>query len=93
MLDENDPKVRTAVFGRQVEDFLKSDIGDFLLQLAKHQEIEATEALVNADLSKTNMQELISMQARVWQARSFQGWLGDAVRKGMQALEMLEEGE
>jgi hypothetical protein len=93
MLDENDPKVRTAVFGRQVEDFLKSDIGDFLLQLARHQEQEATEALVMVDLSKADVRELITMQARIWQARSFQGWLGDAVRKGLQALEMLEEGE
>jgi len=93
MLDPDDPKVRTAVFGKQVEEFLKSDIGDFLLQLARHQEQEATTAMVNADLGKMTMQQLMVMQNRVWQAQSFQAWLGDAVRKGLQALEMLEEGE
>ena len=32
-LDPEDPKVRWATFGRQVEDFLTGDIGDYLLRL------------------------------------------------------------
>ena len=45
-IDPDEPLVRTAVFGKQVEDFLTSDIGDYLLQKAKHEEADAIEALV-----------------------------------------------
>ena len=48
-LDPNDPTVRQAVFGRQVEDFLSTEIGQFLIQRAVTQEEEAIEELIEAE--------------------------------------------
>ena len=91
-IDPDEPLVRTGVFGQQVEDFLQTDIGDYLLQRAKLEEREAIEELIRGFGSLTTDQ-LFEVRARIWQARKFQEWLGRAVEMGMQALEMLKEEE
>ena len=92
VLNADDPLVATSVFGKQVEEFLTSDLGDFLLKQARLQEEAAVEELIEAAGTKTQV-ELLEIRARVWQARKFQEWLGRAVENGLQALEMLKEEE
>ena len=46
VLNADDPLVSTSVFGKQVEEFLTSDLGDFLLKQARLQEEAAVEELV-----------------------------------------------
>ena len=48
-LDPDDPKVRWAAFGKQVEYFLQSDIGAYLVKRAKQEGDEATEGLKRVD--------------------------------------------
>jgi len=88
-IDADEPLVRTAVFGKQVEDFLTSDIGDYLLQKAKHEETDAVEELIAA--TGASADRLLEIRSRIWTARKFSQWLGQAVEMGQQALEMLKE--
>jgi hypothetical protein len=86
-IDPDEPTVRTAVFGKQVEDFLQSDIGDYLLQMAKHEELDAIEQLIAA----IPTQDVTEIRAKIRTARWFQVWLGEAVQRGLQSLKLLEE--
>lgn len=90
-LNPDDSTVRSAVFGRQVEDFLKGDIGDYLLQRAKEQEEEAMRALrTAAPWRRRRIQEL---QNRAALAASIMDWLGDAISDGHAALEIIKGEE
>jgi len=89
-IDPDEPLVRTAVFGKQVEDFLTSDIGDYLLQKAKHEEADAIEALVQG-VGILPEREILELRNRIWTARKFQSWLGRAVEMGLQSMELLQE--
>ena len=88
-LDPNDPTVRQAVFGRQVEDFLSTEIGQFLLQRAVTQEEEAIEELIEAEPG----QDQTEIRSRIRMARQFRSWLGEAVQAGLEAMELLREDE
>ena len=88
-LDPNDPVVASATFGRQVEQFLNSDIGVYLVRVAKDQSDAATEKLKLAD--PYNPTVIANLQHDIRVAESVVGWLADAVRAGQQALEQLEE--
>ena len=89
MLDPNDPKVQWATFGRQVEDFLRSDIGDYLLQCAKRKESEALEQLKR--VYPWRRRRIQQLQNEIAMAEDIQGWLGDAIASGHAALEQLKE--
>ena len=40
-----DPTLELAVFGKQVEEFLQSDVGSYLINRAKEEALEAMEVL------------------------------------------------
>ena len=88
-IDPDEPTVRTAVFGKQVEEFLQTDIGDYLLQMAKNEEADAIEALIAAKASDDTSE----IRLKIRTARWFQQWLGEAVNMGLQSLKLLEEDE
>jgi hypothetical protein len=87
-LDPEDPKVRWATFGRQVEDFLQSDIGDYLLRLAKAEELEALEAL--ATVSPWRTRRIRELQNKALLVTKIQYWLGDAIASGHAAMEQIK---
>jgi len=89
-LDPEDMAVRTAVFGEQVQQFLQSDIGDYLLKRAAEEEAAAIEALVSWKRWEDGPTEA-ELRERIFRARNFQTWLGEAVQRGLQALELLRE--
>ncbi len=91
-IDPDEPLVRTAVFGKQVEDFLTSDIGDYLLQKAKHDEQTAIEELISG-VGVLEDRQIREIRSRIYWARNFTQWLGHAVDMGRQSLEMLKEDE
>lgn len=88
-LDINNPVVRDAVLGRQVEDFLDSDIGKYLVQRAEEEANEALEELKKVAWWRHN--RLKWLQNRIWVTEHFQMWLGQAYREGIQALQSIEE--
>jgi len=89
MIDSDDPVLRTAVFGKQVEQFLESDIGTYILQCAQEQEREAVEKLKGVD--PTDWKKIIGLQWKIHEAENVVKWLTDAVRAGLQATEHLKE--
>ncbi len=85
----DNPLLRTAVFGKQVEQFLDSDIGVYLLQCAKTQSDEAVERL--KDVDPQDWKAVMGLQWRIHEAEHIIQWLGDAIRAGLQATEHLKE--
>lgn len=88
-LDLDDPNVRAATFGRQVELFLESDIGAYLVERAKEQTAAAVEDLKRVDPTDTTQIMAAQMKARI--ADSIMAWLGDAIAQGESSREMLEQ--
>lgn len=89
MLDPENPDVRRAVFGRQVELFLESDIGQYLTQCAATEVEEATEKLKQVD--PEDPRAIRALQFKIHLAESVIGWLADAINSGKQSQEMLRE--
>lgn len=89
-LDPSDPVVNSAVFGKQVEAFLTSDLGTYLIRRAELEEREAVERLI-VSAHTMAIKDILREQAIIDRARTFRDWLGWAVQDGLQALEMLEQ--
>lgn len=88
-LDPDDPKVRWATFGKQVEYFLQSDIGSYLVKRAKQDGDEAIEELKKVDAFDGQKVAALQLKARV--ADAVIVWLGDAIAAGESATEQLKE--
>jgi hypothetical protein len=89
VLNPEDPLVRWATFGRQVEDFLDGPIGQHLLSKARQQAQDAVDKLKIADPEDAKAIRALQNQAQV--ADSILGWLGDVIHEGQGALEALKE--
>lgn len=78
-----------VILGKDAEEFLQRDLGRYMLGRAEEEEREAMEAL--ATVSPWRRRRISQLQAQLWRARSFQGWLAELITGGNQALEQLEE--
>ena len=89
MLSPDDPLVRWATFGRQVEDFLEGPIGSYLVKKAEEQSQEAMGKLKVVD--PEDPKAVRALQNAVVVADSIMAWLGDAINEGQGALDALKE--
>jgi hypothetical protein len=91
-LDPNDERVELARFGREVEMFLDSPIGVFMMQRAVTTSEDATTELVKSahTLDKDKIRDL---QTLIAFGDSFRGWLTEAVMQGHAAIELLKEDD
>ncbi len=88
-LDAGDPKVRAAVLGRQVQDFLEGDIGVYLVGRAEEQAALAVQKLkVVAPWRRRRIRQL---QNQVAVAESVLVWLADAVAAGRSATQIIKD--
>jgi hypothetical protein len=87
-LDPNDSTVRAAVFGQQVQDWLKEPVGDFCLRQAERELHAAVEMLKTIDPS--NRLEITRLQERIRLYEHFEAWLGNAVQEGLTAVAIIE---
>jgi hypothetical protein len=87
-LDPEDPLVRQAVFGQEVQDFLRTPIGDFLIKRAETQLAQAIEKLktVPPELSGS----IAKLQVEIQFLERFEGWLGEAVQAGLTAVAIID---
>jgi len=90
-LDPDDPNLRMAVFGRQVEDFLNSDVGSYLVKCADADIQDGLQKLRTVD--PEDPKAVRAAQNKVQVAESIMQWLGDAIQRGHAATELLKEGE
>lgn len=91
MIDPESDEMRLAVFGRQVEMFLESDVGTYIVQCADTEIDAATEKL--KDVNPEDPKAIRDLQFKIRVAQSVVGWLGDAIRSGAQAKEVIQEGQ
>lgn len=90
-IDENNPTVRVAVFGRRVEDFLESDIGVYLVAQAEEEYEDAVRQLLTVAWWRRRRIQALQNQAN--QAAKFQKYLALAVQAGHQAIQIIENEE
>ena len=91
MTEETEILFDVAVLGEQVDQFFKSDIGQYLLDHAAAQEAQGLEELKQADCN--DPQSIWKAQNKVWQAEKFRTWLTDAIQAGLKARMILEDRE
>jgi len=87
-LDPNDPIVRSAVFGKQVEDFIEGDVGKHIVRRAESEVEEMLDQLKR--VSPWRWRRIGQLQARIAALEGIQQWLADAIVDGRQALNLLE---
>ena len=90
-LDPDDPIVRTAVIGKVVEDFLTSDVGKILTELAKAHVDKSTEELKLVSPLRVFRVMKLQHNIEVWEG--FQKALADAIMDGLSATNLLQGDE
>jgi hypothetical protein len=87
-LDPEDPLVKQAVFGVEVQDFLRSPIGDFLLKRAENRLEVLIGQLKKQDPSESS--KILALQAEIRHLEMFEGWLAEAVQAGITAVAIID---
>ena len=87
----NDLALAEAVLGRDAEEFLKGEIGRYVIGRCEQERDEALCLL--AVVSPWRRNRIRQLQAQVWRAESLKGWLVDLVTAGRQAEAVLAEDE
>jgi hypothetical protein len=87
--DEQIVMIRRAIFGKQVESFMNSEIGRYLVNRAIEEKAEAQGLFLTADCAK--IEYVRSIQNKILMADNFVNWLKDAVGDGIQALNIIED--
>lgn len=90
-MTDKDTLLAQAVLGRDAEEFLKSELGIYLLGAAKQEAEDATVRLKTADASDAKL--IQRLQSEIWRAESFETWLRELVVSGRSAESALEEHE
>lgn len=84
-----DDVIEVAVFGKQVENFLASDVGRYLTIYADSQVREAMEALTK--VSPWRRRKITELQNTILLWKGFRLRLAEALTDGEQAVRMLED--
>ena len=85
------PLLTQIDLGFQVEAFLQSDIGRYLVQRAEAQVDEQVEALKQVDADSPS--QIRSIQHNIQVAEAIQYWLADAIQSGINAQADLHDRE
>jgi len=80
-----------AVLGERVDQFLKSDIGRYLLDQADAEEQAGLQHLRTVNCN--DAEAVRRAQNRVWMGEHIKSWLKDAVSAGLKARMILEDRE
>lgn len=88
MFDVGDPLVKSAVFGAQVQQFLDSDVGQYLLSRTEQEREEAIEEL--SKVSPWRRRRITHLQNKVWVCDHFHKWLADAIIDGENSTRIIE---
>ena len=78
-----------AILGKDVEEWLQSDVGRYALAGVEREEQEALEAL--AKVWPWRWRRIMQLQERLRRCRQFKCWMAEMITTGRQALQQLEE--
>jgi hypothetical protein len=91
-MDPNDQHVQAnleiAVFGKQVDQFWNSQIGQYLLERTLEEYNTALEDFKR--VNPTDSAAIVKIQGRMWRSESFRDWLSEAITAGLRANDILE---
>jgi hypothetical protein len=91
-LNPEDPAVRTAVFGRQVEDFVNSEIGRYITQRADEEITDCLEQLKKVSpVMPWGRRKIARLQNQIATAERVIHWLAEAIHEGHQAMNIIED--
>ncbi len=80
-----------AILGQDAQDFINTELGQFLVRRADQEKKDALEQLARVSPQKKN--RIRDLQAQVWRAESFLTWIAELITSGKQAEGVLEELE
>lgn len=90
MSNENvNPLEQSIAFGFEVEAFLSSDIGKYLIQRADEEIEDAVEELKRADPDIPSV--IRALQSKISVAESIQYWLAEAIQDGINSMNELND--
>lgn len=90
-IQQTEALVDQAVLGKQVEAFMKTDIGKYLDARMESEYLDAVEALTDAD--PEDAKAVRAAQNKIWCVRSLRMWLESAIISGLKAQQILEDRE
>lgn len=80
--------IAEAMLGKDAEEFINSELGQYMLGAAEQEAQSAYEALKTVlPWRRRKIQEL---QNRIWRAEKFKEWLSELVTAGKQAMDALD---
>lgn len=80
-----------AEMGRDAEDFLKSDLGRFIVGRCDQDIADAQEKLSNVSPWRRN--RIRQLQNEIWRARSVRQWIAELVIQGREAEKQIEQSQ
>ncbi len=80
-----------AILGQDAQEFINTELGQFLVRRADQEKKDALEQLARVSPQKKN--RIRDLQAQVWRAESFLNWIAELITSGKQAEGVLEELE
>lgn len=83
--------IKRAVFGEQVQEFMNTEVGRYIIERAQNQVLEALLKLKTCDPENPGL--IREYQGQIEVAESIPQWLGDAVKDGLTALRIIEDRE
>jgi hypothetical protein len=83
--------VNDVVFGKRIEMFLSSDVGQYILQRILNETDENTSKLIVVDPG--NFHEVQRLQNKILVTQSIKNWLEDALSQALEADARLTELE
>jgi hypothetical protein len=86
--DQAEELIRSAMLGKQIEAFLSSDVGKYLQARTSRVYNAAIEDFKRVDPSDLN--KVRQIQADLWKAEAFMGWLSQGVQEGLTSLKILQ---
>jgi hypothetical protein len=88
---EHDLMLAEAVLGRDAEEFLNSELGQFVLGRC---EVEIKEAQYKLSrVSSWRRRRIQELQNEIWRAESLKGWFAELIQNGRAAEAALSERE
>lgn len=88
-MPEIDETLEEARLGIDTEDFVKSNVGQAMLRIARQDAEDAKQRL--ATVHPWRSRAIRQYQTQVWQAQSFEEYLVTLVERGRQAVHQLQE--
>lgn len=90
-VDGSEVLIAEAVLGRDAEDFLRSELGQFILGRCEQETKEAHYKL--ARVSAWRRRRIVELQNEIWRAQTLQGWFAELIQNGRAAEAALTERE